>query len=108
MPAAQAPLRSGHQRTGRPPAALGLRLTVVATMNARTSGAAYDVIVVGGGMVGGLFACVLGDSGLKVAVLERQPAPTPDVLEPRVSAITPASRAMLEAVGAWAGVGARP
>lgn len=77
-------------------------------MNARSPGAAYDVIVVGGGMVGGLFACALGDSGLKVAVLERYPAPTPDALESRVSAITPASRAMLEAVGAWAGVGARP
>ena len=31
----------------------------------------YDVIIIGGGMVGGTLACALADSDLRVAVIER-------------------------------------
>ncbi|MFW6343085.1 MAG: UbiH/UbiF/VisC/COQ6 family ubiquinone biosynthesis hydroxylase [Halothiobacillaceae bacterium] len=64
-----------------------------------------DVIVVGGGMVGMALAADLVSTGLEVAVVERdEPAPY-DPEQPhdlRVSAISPASRGFLEAIGAWA------
>ncbi|MBE0436885.1 MAG: FAD-dependent monooxygenase [Methylomicrobium sp.] len=67
----------------------------------------FDVVVVGGGMVGAAVACGLGGSGLKVAVIEQV---FPDEFSSdqphdlRVSALSIASRHILEAVGAWQGV----
>ncbi len=67
----------------------------------------FDVVVVGGGMVGAAVACGLGGSSLKVAVVE---AALPDEFAPeqphdlRVSALSIASKNILEAVGAWEGV----
>lgn len=72
-------------------------------MAAPRSQAAYDVVIAGGGMVGAALACALGDSGLKVAVLEqREPSPPPaQAFDQRVSAVTLASVAIFQAVGAW-------
>jgi 2-octaprenylphenol hydroxylase len=72
----------------------------------RRQTSAYDVVVVGGGMVGSLLACALGDSALKVAVIEPRPAPEPQGgdFDLRVSALTLATRTMLAKVGAWEGV----
>lgn len=70
----------------------------------------YDVIIVGGGMVGAAVACCLGGSNLKVAVIESQ---APQAFSPeqphdlRVSALSIASRKILETVGAWQGVESR-
>lgn len=70
----------------------------------------YDVIIVGGGMVGAAVACSLGGSKLKVAVIESQ---APQAFSPeqphdlRVSALSIASRKILETVGAWQGVESR-
>jgi len=68
----------------------------------------YDVLIAGGGMVGGSLACALGSSGLKVGVIEPQAAAT---LEKdrgvRVSAITLASQTVFENVGAWDGMRAQ-
>ncbi|MDP3877838.1 MAG: FAD-dependent monooxygenase [Methylobacter sp.] len=67
----------------------------------------FDVVVVGGGMVGAAVACGLGGSLLKVAVVE---AALPDAFTPeqphdlRVSALSIASKNILETVGAWEGV----
>lgn len=67
----------------------------------------FDVVIVGGGMVGAAVACCLGDSDLKVAVIETQ---QPQAFSPdqphdmRVSALSIASRKILEAVGAWEGI----
>ena len=69
------------------------------------SGAAYDVLIVGGGMVGAALACALGNSSLKVAVLDRASPATPDTgYDQRVSAITLASQSLFENIGAWAGM----
>ena len=70
----------------------------------------FDVIVVGGGMVGAAVACCLGGSNLQVAVIEAQ---TPKAFAPeqahdlRVSALSVASKKILESIGAWPGVIAR-
>lgn len=67
----------------------------------------YDVVIVGGGMVGATIACALGNSHLSVAVLEHA---YPESFEPtqpndlRVSAISIASENILKMVGAWEGV----
>jgi 3-demethoxyubiquinol 3-hydroxylase len=67
----------------------------------------FDVIIVGGGMVGAAVACALGNSALKVAVLENAP---PEPFSPeqphdlRVSALSIASRKIIETVGAWDGI----
>lgn len=70
----------------------------------------YDVVIVGGGMVGAAVACGLGDSGLKVAVIEQQmpePFSTEQPHDLRVSALSIASKNILQAVGAWEGIVSR-
>ncbi|HSP57124.1 MAG TPA: UbiH/UbiF/VisC/COQ6 family ubiquinone biosynthesis hydroxylase [Halomonas sp.] len=68
----------------------------------------FEVIIVGGGMVGACFACLLGEAGIEVALLDARSAPleaeTVGVGKPglRVSALTPVSQRLLERVGAWA------
>lgn len=70
----------------------------------------FDVVIVGGGMVGAAVACCLGDSGLSVAIIEAQ---VPEAFSPdqphdlRVSALSIASRNILDAVGAWQGVASK-
>jgi len=70
----------------------------------------FDVVIVGGGMVGSTVACSLGNSSLKVAVIE---STTPESFSPeqahdlRVSALSIASKNILETVGAWDGIIAR-
>jgi len=67
----------------------------------------FDVVIVGGGMVGAAVACSLGGSLLKVAVIESSP-PLPFTADQphdlRVSALSIASKNILETVGAWNGV----
>ncbi|HCB12986.1 MAG TPA: hypothetical protein DEP36_05385 [Gammaproteobacteria bacterium] len=64
----------------------------------------YDLIIVGGGMVGSALACALGETDLRIALLEGKPLehicpdPKPDL---RVSAINRASQRIFAAVGAW-------
>lgn len=63
-----------------------------------------DVIVVGAGMVGAAFAAALKGSPLSVALLDAGPAPSPlpaDRFELRVSAISPGTKSILQAGGAW-------
>ena len=77
-----------------------------------SSSSSVDVCVVGGGVVGTALACALKTSPmtshLSVMLVDRAPAPTsawldhiPDQPEARVSALTPASVALLREVGAW-------
>jgi 2-octaprenyl-3-methyl-6-methoxy-1,4-benzoquinol hydroxylase len=73
----------------------------------------YDVLVVGGGMVGSMLAAALAQSGnLHVAVLEQsepvafEPGSRPEY-DMRVSALSIATQRMLENVDAWQGVVSR-
>ncbi|NOQ37033.1 MAG: 2-octaprenyl-3-methyl-6-methoxy-1,4-benzoquinol hydroxylase [Methylococcaceae bacterium] len=67
----------------------------------------FDIIIVGGGMVGAAVACGLGGSHLKVAIIEKNiPEAFADeqAHDLRVSALSIASKNILETVGAWQGV----
>ena len=65
----------------------------------------YDILIVGGGMVGATLACALGGSSLRVAVIEPQVAlRVQEGQDLRVSAITRASQTVFENLGVWAGV----
>lgn len=74
----------------------------------------FDIVVVGAGMVGASFAALVAGSpwgaGLRIGVLEASPFVMPDLSEtfdPRVVALTEASRGLLEQVGAWSQIAAR-
>ena len=64
----------------------------------------YDVIILGSGMVGTALACALGETNLRIAILDRK---KPDISWPfngydlRVSALTNASQQILTHIGAW-------
>lgn len=74
---------------------------MIATMN-------FDVVIIGGGLVGASLAAALKHSGLSLALVESQPAPaladTPvseNNWDNRLYAISPGSRRFLEQSGAW-------
>jgi len=71
----------------------------------------YDVIVVGAGMVGAAFACLLARSntGLSIALLEARAtaAFNPEQFDPRVAALTEKSRSLLDCCGAWESIAAQ-
>jgi 2-octaprenylphenol hydroxylase len=64
----------------------------------------YDLLIVGGGMVGSALACATAEAGFKVCLLEmREPQREwpKDEVDLRVSALTRASQRVLENLGAW-------
>lgn len=65
-----------------------------------------DVLIIGGGLVGGALACALGQVGMPVAVVDSAPPET--VLKAgfdgRASAVAFSSQRLLEAIGVWARV----
>ena len=63
----------------------------------------FDVIIIGGGIVGATAACALGKAGIRVAVVEaRQPVPVEQQKpDPRVFAITRASERIFRSLGVW-------
>jgi 2-octaprenylphenol hydroxylase len=70
----------------------------------------YDIIIVGGGMVGTTMACALQGSGMKIALIETalpSDIGADDPVDLRVSAITRASQQIFTALGAWPGMTAR-
>ena len=73
-------------------------------MNDNSQQQAFDVIIVGGGMVGAAFACALGNTSLTVALVEGKPPSLewePEQYDLRVSAISRASQRILESLRVW-------
>lgn len=64
----------------------------------------YDIIVVGGGIVGLTFACAMADTSLKIGVLEAKSEKNrfTENYDLRVFAITPASVNLFQALDVWA------
>ena len=74
----------------------------------------YDLIIAGGGMVGASLALALADTSLRIAILDSQDLSQlaqvtleNSQFEPRVSAITHASKSFFTELGAWQGVESR-
>ncbi len=64
----------------------------------------FDIIVIGGGLVGASLVAALKDSGLKIALVEPHetaPLPQDESWDSRVYAISPGSAAFLESLGIW-------
>jgi 2-octaprenylphenol hydroxylase len=64
----------------------------------------FDVIVIGGGIVGTTAACALGEAGLDVALVEARSAAAGEARpgrDPRVFAVTRASERILRSLQAW-------
>lgn len=60
-----------------------------------------DVVIVGAGLVGASLAVALRDSPLRLAMVEGRPPVPAAGWDARVYAISPASRAFLDAIGVW-------
>ncbi|MGB1172858.1 MAG: FAD-dependent oxidoreductase, partial [Marinobacterium sp.] len=64
----------------------------------------FDLVIVGGGMVGAAMALSLADTQLSIALLERALPESFSADQPmdlRVSALSPASIDLLDDLGAW-------
>lgn len=73
----------------------------------------YDIVIIGGGMVGASLACALGDTGLRIAVIEAVPltASAQPSYDERTIALAFGSRRIFEGIGVWgevARLGATP
>lgn len=67
----------------------------------------YDLVVVGGGMVGAAIALGLAHTGQRIALVENQIPESFDSDQPldlRVSALSPASIDLLQSLGAWSAI----
>lgn len=64
----------------------------------------FDVVVIGGGLVGASLLAALRDTGLKLAIIEAKPPtllPGDDSWDSRIYAISPGSTKFLQRIGAW-------
>lgn len=66
------------------------------------AGMDYDVIIVGGGLAGLALAVALGNSRMRVAVVEHQAPVRPEGWDARVYAISPGNMRFLDEIGIWA------
>ena len=69
----------------------------------------FDIAIIGAGIAGTALAAALSDEGLSIALVEAQPLTRSELpvacdlqhFDPRVSALTPRSRKLLQQLGAW-------
>lgn len=79
----------------------------------KTDAAGNEVIIVGGGMIGATLACLLGQAGVPVMLLDARPGPVDGETagrgpaDLRVSALTPVSQRLLDGLGVWASMRGR-
>lgn len=68
----------------------------------------FDIVVIGGGMVGASLACALRDSGLRIAVVEAVPlsATAQPSYDDRTIALAYGSRRIFESIGVWEAIDA--
>ena len=74
----------------------------------------FDIAIIGAGIAGSALATALTGNNLSIALVEAQPLAQPELpaavdlqhFDPRVSALTPRSRLLLETVDAWAAIAA--
>lgn len=69
----------------------------------------FDIVIVGGGIVGATMACLLAEMPLRVALVDRgnlqaQAVSADQPFDARVSALTPQSSALLDRIGVWSRV----
>lgn len=66
----------------------------------------YDLVIIGGGLVGGSLACALSGCGLRIAVVEAVPASanSQPSYDERVIALSWGSRRIFEAIGLWSDI----
>lgn len=66
----------------------------------------FDLVIVGGGLIGGSLACALTRTGLRIALVEAVAAQASEQpsYDERVIALSWGSRRILEAIGLWGGV----
>ena len=69
----------------------------------------YDIVIVGGGMVGASLACALGNSGLRIAVIEAVALGDPGQpsYDDRTIALAYSSRRIFEGIGVWESIAQR-
>ena len=71
----------------------------------------FDIVIAGAGMVGASLACLLAESSLRIALIDRNPLVQnkdnesaeihSDKFDPRVSAISQASQQLFQQLGVW-------
>jgi len=62
----------------------------------------FDVVIVGGGLVGAVLALALGKNGIKTALIESSmPEVTASEWDSRIYAVTPANAEFLRGLGVW-------
>ncbi len=76
----------------------------------------FDIVIAGAGMVGASLACLLAESSLRIAVIDRVPLNpaldleslqlASDKFDPRVSAISQASQQLFRQLGVWEDIAA--
>jgi 2-polyprenylphenol 6-hydroxylase len=74
----------------------------------------FDIAIIGAGIAGSALAAALSGNDLSIALVEARSVVSPELpaeldllhFDPRVSALTPRSRALLEGLGAWEAIAA--
>jgi len=78
-------------------------------MNAQQNSIDFDLIIIGGGMVGASLACALGNSQLKIAVIEATPfeSTSQPSFDARTLALAYGSRRIFDSLGLWDAIAER-
>lgn len=80
-------------------------MEVVGTDSTTEANYSFDIVIVGGGLVGSALACAIGESGYQVGLLDRSPlglnSKFENAFDSRVVALTVASKKLLQDLEIW-------